>query len=135
MKVQFLFDNTTSPYYDNASAEVDFTVVSETLIYLPDTEIVRGEIVWFNGTVFDDRGQAVEELEVNVFWEDEYLRRVTGDSNGSFSFICEEDWSCSDADHHSGIIPVELDFGGFGYYLASNFIANYTIWGLSLIHI
>ncbi len=133
--VQVLFDNTTSPYYDNASAEVDFTVVSETLIYLPDAEIVRGESVWFNGTVFDDRGQGVEELEVNVFWEDEYLRRVTGDSNGSFSFVCEDDWSCSDADHHSGIIPVELDFGGFGYYLPSNFIANYTIWGHTEIEI
>ena len=135
VKVQVLFDNTTSPYYDNASTEVDFTVVSETLIYLPDMEIVRGDTVWFNGTVFDDRGQAVEEIEVNVFWDDEYLRYVTGDSNGSFSFVCDSNWSCSDADHQVGIIPVELDFGGFGYYLPSNYVANYTIWGHTEIEV
>jgi len=130
-----LFDNTTSPYYDNASAEVDFTVVSETVISLPDIEIVRGEKVWFNGTIFDDRGQAVDEIEVNIFWDDEYLRRTTGDSNGSFSFECNPDWSCSDSDHPVGVIPVELDFGGFGYYLPANYIANYTIWGHTDIEI
>ncbi|MDP6908742.1 MAG: hypothetical protein QF371_04510, partial [Flavobacteriales bacterium] len=34
-----------------------------------------------------------------------------------------------------GIIPVELDFGGFGYYLPSNYIANYTILGHTEIEI
>ena len=33
------------------------------------------------------------------------------------------------------MIPVELDFGGFGYYLPSNYIANYTIWGSTNISI
>ena len=133
--VTVLFDNTTSPYYDNASAEVEFTVVSETVIHLPDVEIVRGEQVWFNGTIFDDRGQAVEEIEVNIFWDGEYLRRTTGDSNGSFSFECDSEWSCSDPEHPVGAIPVELDFGGFGYYLPSNYIAIYTIWGHTEIEI
>ena len=127
--VQVFFDNTTAPYYDNATETVKFTVVSETVINLPDIEIIRGETVWFNGTIFDDRGQAVEEIEVNVFWDDEYLNRVTGDSNGTFSFVCPEDSSCSDLDHPVGVIPVELSFGGFGYYLPATYIANYTIWG------
>ena len=127
--VQVIFDNTTSPYYDNATETIKFTVVSETVIHLPDLEIIRGEPVWFNGTIFDDRGQSVEEIEVNVFWDEEYLTRVAGDSNGTFSFICPEENSCSDSDHPVGIIPVELSFGGFGYYLPSTYFANYTIWG------
>jgi len=129
VEVQVIFDNTTSPFYDNATETVEFTVVSETLIYLPDLEIIRGETVWFNGTIFDDRGQAVEEIEINIFWDDEYLRRVTGDSNGSFSFVCSDDWVCSDSEHPVGVIPIELSFGGFGYYLPSTYLANYTIWG------
>ena len=84
--------------------------------------------MWFNGTIFDDRGQAVEEIEVNIFWDGEYLRRTTGDSNGSFSFECDSEWSCSDSEHPVGAIPVELDFGGFGYYLPSN-ILRYTLFG------
>ena len=133
--VQVFFDNTTAPYYDNATETVKFTVVSETVINLPDLEIIRGETVWFNGTIFDDRGQAVEEIEVNIFWDGEYLRRTTGDSNGSFSFECDSEWSCSDSEHPVGAIPVELDFGGFGYYLPSNYIAIYTIWGHTEIEI
>ena len=129
ISVQVTFDNTTAPFYDNATGEIDFTVVSETFIHLPDMEIIRGEPIWFNGTIFDDRDQAVKEIEVNVFWDDEYLQRVIGDSNGTFSFICSDDWGCSDSDHPVGVIPVELDFGGFGYYLPANYIANYTIWG------
>ena len=133
--VQVNFDNTTQPYYDNASNTIEFTVVSETSILIPDTDLVRGSSVWFNGTILDDRGQPVEDIEVNIFWNGEYLRYITGDLNGSFSFICEEDWSCSDLDHPVGIIPVELDFGGFGYYLPSNYVANYTIWGSTSIEI
>tara|TARA_B110000881_G_scaffold129655_1_gene113921 strand:+ start:1 stop:4191 length:4191 start_codon:yes stop_codon:yes gene_type:complete len=133
--IKVIFDNTTSPFHDNATHEVEFTVWSETVIHLPDIEIVRGAPVWFNGTIFDDRGQPVEEIEVNMFWNDDYINRITGDSNGSFSFICEEDWECSEADHPVGIIPVELDFGGIGYYRPSNYIANYTIWGHSNISI
>ena len=129
VEVQVIFDNTTSPFYDNATETVEFTVVSETVIHLPDLEIIRGETVWFNGTIFDDRGQAVEEIEINVFWDGEYLRKVTGDSNGSFSFVCSDDWVCSDSDHPVGVIPIELSFGGFGYYLPSTYLANYTIWG------
>ena len=53
--VQVSFDNTTQPYYDNASKTVEFTVVSETSIFIPDTELVRGSTVWFNGTILDDR--------------------------------------------------------------------------------
>ncbi len=135
VSVQAVFDNTTAPYYDNASTTVQFTVVSETVIFLPDQEIVRGETIWFNGTILDDRGQAVEELEVNIFWNDEYIKKVTGDSNGTFSFVCEEDWECSDDDHPVGIIPVELNFGEIGYYLSSNHVANYTIWGHTEIEI
>ena len=133
--VQVKFDNSTQPFYDNASESIEFTVVSETLISIPDTELVRGSTVWFNGTILDDRGQPVEDIEVNIFWDGDYLRYVTGDSNGSFSFVCEDDWSCSDLDHPVGVIPVELDFGGFGYYLPSNYIANYTIWGSTNISI
>ena len=133
--VQVIFDNTTSPFHDNATHEVEFTVWSETVISLPDIEIVRGESIWFNGTIFDDRDQPVEEIEVNVFWNEDYINRVTGDSNGSFSFICEDDWKCSEADHPVGIIPVELDFGGIGYYRPSNYITNYTIWGSTNISI
>ena len=129
VEVQVIFDNTTSPFYDNATEIVEFTVVSETVINLPDMEVVRGDTIRFNGTIFDDRGQPVEEIEVNVFWDDEYMARVTGDSNGSFSFVCPEDNSCSDLDHPVGVIPVELSFGGFGYYLPASYIANYTIWG------
>jgi len=133
--VQVSFDNTTQPYYDNASKTVEFTVVSETSIFIPDTELVRGSTVWFNGTILDDRGQPVEDIEVNIFWNGDYLRYVTGDVNGSFSFICDDEWSCSDLDHPVGVIPVELDFGGFGYYLSSNYVANYTIWGSTSIEI
>ena len=133
--VQVSFDNSTQPYYDNATEIVEFTVVSETSIIIPDTELVRGSTVWFNGSILDDRGQPVEDIEVNIFWDGDYLRYVTGDANGSFSFVCEDDWSCSDLDHPVGIIPVELDFGGFGYYLPSNYIANYTIWGSTFIEI
>ena len=133
--VQVNFDNTTQPYYDNASKTIEFTVVSETSIFIPDTELVRGSTVWFNGTILDDRGQPVEDIEVNIFWNGDYLRYVTGDSNGTFSFVCDEEWSCSDSDHPVGVIPVELDFGGFGYYLPSNYIANYTIWGSTSIEI
>ena len=129
VEVQAIFDNTTSPYYDNSTQIFEFTVVSETVINLPDLEIIRGEEIWFNGTIFDDRGQAVEEIEVNVFWDDEYLRRVSGDTNGSFTFVCSNEWSCSDSDHPVGIVPVKLSFGGFGYYLPSTYVANYTIWG------
>ncbi|MDG1543429.1 MAG: hypothetical protein P8R34_00415, partial [archaeon] len=133
--IQVIFDNTTSPFHDNATHEVEFTVWSETVISLPDIEIVRGESIWFNGTIFDDRDQPVEEIEVNIFWNEDYINRVTGDSNGSFSFICEDDWECSEADHPVGIIPVELDFGGIGYYRPSNYITNYTIWGSTNISI
>lgn len=133
--VEVNFDNTTQPFYDNASKTVEFTVVSETLIFIPDTELVRGSDIWFNGSILDDRGQPVEDIEVNIFWDGDYLRYVTGDSNGSFSFVCDDDWSCSDLDHPVGVIPVELDFGGFGYYLPSNYIANYTIWGSTNISI
>ena len=133
--VEVNFDNSTQPFYDNASKTVEFTVVSETLIFIPDTELVRGSDVWFNGSILDDRGQPVEDIEVNIFWNGDYLRYVTGDSNGSFSFICESDWECSDTDHPVGVIPVELDFGGFGYYLPSNYISNYTIWGSTSIEI
>lgn len=133
--VQVIFDNTSQPYYDNASKTVEFTVVSETSIFIPDTELVRGSTVWFNGTILDDRGQPVEDIEVNIFWNGDYLRYVTGDINGSFSFVCDDEWSCSDLDHPVGIIPVELDFGGFGYYLPSNYVANYTIWGSTSIEI
>ena len=77
----------------------------------------------------------MEEIEVNIFWDGEYLRRTTGDSNGSFSFECDSEWSCSDSEHPVGAIPVELDFGGFGYYLPSNYIAIYTIWGHTEIEI
>ena len=52
--VQVFFENTTAPYYDNATETVKFPVVSETVINLPDIEIIRGETVWFNGTIFDD---------------------------------------------------------------------------------
>lgn len=133
--IQVIFDNTTSPFHDNATHEVEFTVWSETVISLPDIEIVRGESIWFNGTIFDDRDQPVEEIEVNIFWNEDYINRVTGDSNGSFSFVCEDDWECSESDHPVGIIPVELDFGGIGYYRPSNYIANYTIWGSTNISI
>ena len=133
--IQVIFDNTTSPFHDNATQEIEFTVWSETIISLPDIEIVRGALVWFNGTIFDDRGQPVEEIEVNIFWNEDYINRVTGDSNGSFSFACEEDWDCSESDHPVGIIPVELDFGGIGYYRPSNYITNYTIWGHTNISI
>ena len=133
--VEVNFDNSTQPFYDNASKTVEFTVVSETSIFIPDTELVRGSDVWFNGSILDDRGQPVEDIEVNIFWNGDYLRYVTGDSNGSFSFICESDWECSDTDHPVGVIPVELDFGGFGYYLPSNYISNYTIWGSTSIEI
>jgi protocatechuate 3,4-dioxygenase beta subunit len=133
--IQVIFDNTTSPFHDNATQEVEFTVWSETVIYLPDIEIIRGAPVWFNGTIFDDRGQPVEEIEVNIFWNEDYINRITGDSNGTFSFICEEEWECSESDHPVGIIPVELDFGGIGYYRSSNYIANYTIWGHTNISI
>ena len=133
--IQVIFDNTTSPFHDNATQEIEFTVWSETVISLPDIEIVRGAPVWFNGTIFDDRGQPVEEIEVNIFWNEDYINRVTGDSNGSFSFACEEDWECSESDHPVGIIPVELDFGGIGYYRPSNYITNYTIWGHTNISI
>ena len=133
--VEVNFDNSTQPFYDNASKTVEFTVVSETLIFIPDTELVRGSDIWFNGTILDDRGQPVEDIEVNVFWNGDYLRYVTGNSNGTFSFICESDWECSDTDHPVGVIPVELDFGGFGYYLPSNYVANYTIWGGTSVEI
>ena len=133
--VQVKFDNTTQPYYDNATKTIEFTIVSETSIFIPDAELVRGSPVWFNGTILDDRGQPVEDIEVNIFWNGDYLKYVTGDVNGSFSFICEEDWDCSNFDHPVGVIPVELDFGGFGYYLQSNYIANYTIWGSTSIEI
>ena len=133
--VQVSFDNSTQPYYDNATQTAEFTVVSETLIMIPDTELVRGSTVWFNGSILDDRGQPVEDIEVNIFWDGDYLRYVTGDENGSFSFICESEWECSDTDHPVGVIPVELDFGGFGYYLPSNYISNYTIWGSTSIEI
>ena len=135
VKVSVIFDNTTSPFYDNATSEIDFTVVSETLIHLPDMEIIRGEKVWFNGTIFDDRDQPVEVIEVNIFWDDEYIKKVTGDSNGTFSFECEADWPCSDLDHPVGIIPIEMIFGGIGYYLPSKYTANYTIWGHTVIEV
>ena len=133
--VEVNFDNSTQPFYDNATKTVEFTVVSETSIFIPDTELVRGSDVWFNGSILDDREQPVEDIEVNVFWNGDYLRYVTGDSNGSFSFICDSDWECSDTDHPVGVIPVELDFGGFGYYLPSNYVANYTIWGSTKIEV
>ena len=117
------------------SSMILIELFSETLIFIPDTELVRGSDVWFNGSILDDRGQPVEDIEVNIFWNGDYLRYVTGDSNGSFSFICESDWECSDTDHPVGVIPVELDFGGFGYYLPSNYISNYTIWGSTSIEI
>ena len=65
--VEVNFDNTTQPFYDNASKTVEFTVVSETLIFIPDTELVRGSDIWFNGSILDDRGQPVEDIEVNIF--------------------------------------------------------------------
>ena len=133
--VEVSFDNSTQPYYDNASKTVEFTVVSETSIFIPDTELIRGSTIWFNGTILDDRGQSVEDIEVNVFWDGDYLRYVTGDLNGTFSFVCEEEWDCSDLDYPVGIVPVELDFGGFGYYLPSNYVANYTIWGSTSIEV
>ena len=129
VSIEAIFDNTTMPYYDNASTTVQFTVVSETIIFLPDQEIIRGEDIWFNGTINDDRGQPVEEIEVNVFWDGSYIEKVTGDSNGTFSFVCPDGESCSEEDHPVGVIPVRLSFGGIGYYLSSTYIANYTIWG------
>ena len=86
------FDNTTQPYYDSANTSATFTVVSELTIQLSDQESYRGEPVWFNGTLLDDRGQPVPELALNLFWDDGYLTNFESDAEGNFSVACDAAW-------------------------------------------
>ncbi len=129
------FDNTTQPYYDSANTSAVFTVVSELTIQLSDQESYRGEPVWFNGTLLDDRGQPVPELALNLFWADGYLTNFESDAEGNFSVACDAAWSCADPAHSLGPVEVRLDFGGFGWYLPAERVATWTVWGRALVTI
>ncbi|OIR11281.1 MAG: hypothetical protein BEU05_00875 [Marine Group III euryarchaeote CG-Bathy2] len=132
VEVRALFDNATAPYYDSAETAAQFTVVSDMLITLEQQQLVRGEQVWFNGTLYDDRGEPVEDLALNLFWNEDYLTNFEGDANGSFAIACDPAWPCGDAEHPVGEVAVRLSFDGFGWYMPAELEQSWPLWGRAI---
>ena len=130
VEVTVIFDNFSAPYYDAAQGSAWFTVVSEMTITLDDASVYRGDTIWFNGTMLDDRGDPVQELDLNLFWDDEYLTYFTGDDQGDFSHAHP-----LAADHAVGPVEVRLEFSGMGWYLPAEQTATYTVWGRTVTNL
>ena len=132
IEVRALFDNATAPYYDSTETTAPFTVVSDMVITLEQQQLVRGEQVWFNGTLHDDRGEPVEDLALNLFWNEDYLTNFEGDANGSFAIACDPAWPCGDAEHPVGEVAVLLSFDGFGWYMPAELEQSWSLWGRAI---
>jgi len=118
------FDNATDPYYVASQVQALFMVVSELTIDPRGGKVYRNSTISLSGTVVDDQGDSPDqELQFNVFWDGEYLDRVTADTSGDFSLD-----HFLPVDHPLGSHQLRVNFTGFGWYLPAEGDSNFFVW-------
>ncbi len=119
--VTFVYDGQS--LYEPITLYANYTVVSETYITLADQKVYKGDWVYINGTVKDDKGQPVANMPIYIIWKRApEIGRATSKTDGTFSlqyYIEYED--------KVGNISVIARFKGTKIYLANETTATYTV--------
>ena len=109
--------------YEPIEEFTNYTVVSETRITLLDQNVYKGEWVYINGTVKDDKGNPVANMPIYIIWKRApEIGRATTKTDGTFSlqyFIQFED--------KVGNVSVIARFKGTKIYLANETTAQYKV--------
>lgn len=109
--------------YEPVTLVVNYTVVSRTTISMDDQVVHKGEWVWINGTIKDDKGVPLEGVPVGLTWRGPPgIATVVSGPKGVFSyqyFIEFED--------KVGNVSVTASFGGVGYNLPCQTTVTFTV--------
>jgi hypothetical protein len=121
--VLVMFEYDGQSLYEPVTLYANYTVVSETFISLVDQKVYKGEWVYINGTVKDDKDQPVANMPIYIIWKRApEIGRATSKTDGTFSlqyYIEYED--------KVGNISVIARFKGTKIYLANETTATYTV--------
>ena len=121
--VEVTFEYEGQSLFDPVTLIVNYTVASDTFLTLEDQTLYKGNWVWINGTIVDDKGVGVANLSVTIIWKSTpELGRVVSDGSGRFSlqhFVSYND--------KIGNISVIARFHGNKIYTANEAAAVYTI--------
>jgi hypothetical protein len=121
--VLVMFEYDGQSLYEPVVLYANYTVVSETFITLVDQNVYKGEWVYINGTVKDDKSQPVANMPIYIIWKRApEIGRATSKTDGTFSlqyYIEFED--------KVGNISVIARFKGTKIYLANETTATYTV--------
>ena len=121
--VLVMFQYEGQSLYEPVTLYANYTVVSETYITLVDQKVFKGEWVYINGTVKDDKNQPVANMPIYIIWKRApEIGRATSKTDGTFSlqyYIEFED--------KVGNISVIARFKGTKIFLANETTATYAI--------
>jgi hypothetical protein len=109
--------------YEASVEYANYTIVSKTFISLQDMKVFKGEWVFINGTIKDDKDQPVANMPVIIIWKRlPEVGRAISKTDGTFSlqhFIEFEDKAEN--------ITVKARFKGTKIYLENETAATFTI--------
>lgn len=121
--VLVMFEYDGQSLYESVILYSNYTVVSESYITLVDQRVYKGEWVYINGTVKDDKSQPVANMPIYIIWKRApEIGRATSKTDGTFSlqyYIEYED--------KVGNISVIARFKGTKIYLANETTATFTV--------
>ncbi len=121
MLVTFVYDGQS--LYEPTTRSVNYSVVSETFITLEDQTVYKGDWIWINGSIKDDKAQPVPNMPISIEWRGAAeIGRPLSTANGSFSlqhFIAFED--------KRGNVSIVARFAGNKLYLATSTAATCTV--------
>ena len=102
---------------------VNYTVISDTFLTLENQTLYKGNWVWINGTIEDDKKQGVPGMSITIIWRRApEIGRVVSGENGRFSFQYFVAF-----EGKIGNISVIARFQGNKIYTANEAAAVYTI--------
>ena len=121
--VEVTFEYVGQSLYEPITITVNYTVISDTFLTLENVTLYKGNWVWINGTIEDDKKQGIPGMSITIIWRRApEIGRVVSDENGGFSlqhFVAYED--------KIGNISVIARFQGNKIYNANEAAAVYTI--------
>lgn len=133
IEVKAVFNETSE--YKGSENSTNYTVYSDTFIKLnlnPSTleKIYRNSKIYLNGTLKDNLDSDLENMNIDLWYDQGYLKTTTTNENGNFSFVYNVD-----KEHDLGKLTFTFKFGGKGLYLKTNKKAEYEIWTKTKINI
>jgi len=121
--VPVMFEYEGQSLYEPITLFTNYTVVSEVTIFLADQNVYKGEWVYINGTIKDDKEQPVANMPIYIIWKRApEIGRATSKTDGTFSlqyYIEYED--------KVGNISVIARFKGTKIYLSNETTSTYTV--------